>query len=94
MTRPVKFTYYQSRPGVMTDYSTRSPDELIRDVNVLHDFTRNLVREKTEMEIKLEQTRNRLKFANLKIWILTFVVGAEGAILGCLFKWFVERLGR
>jgi len=88
----IRFRYYQPRPGVKTDYSKRTPDDLVRDVNVLHDFTKNLVREKNSMQVELTETKTSLKFANLKIWILVGVVSAEGLVLGWLVPFLLDRI--
>ena len=92
MSPEIKFSYYQARPGVQSDYSRRTPDQLIRDVNVLHDFTRNLVREKDQLKSDLGKAERKLDFAKFQIWILGFFVLAEGAMLGWLVNAFLGRL--
>lgn len=92
MTGEIKFSYYQARSGVQSDYSRRTPDQLIRDVNVLHDFTRNLVREKDQTKAELAEAKTNLKFAKLQIWILILVVSAEGGMLGWLVQFVLERI--
>lgn len=81
---PTEFQYYVQREGIRRDYSRPSHQELIRDVNVLHGFMKNLVREKDRMQETVASQRT-------KIWILTATVAAEFTVIGWLVKAFLER---
>jgi hypothetical protein len=89
---PTEFQYYVTRHGVRSDYSKRTPEQLVRDVNVLHDFTRKLVREKDSISKQLRRAQRRLDVAGWKLWALGIVVTGEGAVIGWLVKAFFERM--
>jgi len=84
-------TYYVQRDDVHNDYDQRSVDELRRDVNVAHDFTRKLVREKDRIEQRLE-TQTQLQ--RLVIKALTCVCSVEFVVIGWLVHILMHSLGR
>ena len=63
-----EFSYYIQRKGIRYDYSRRSPEQLVEDVNRAHDFLRKLVREKDGMQRKLDRQ-----------WLWIKVLGASVA---------------
>jgi chromosome segregation ATPase len=101
-----EFEYYVTQHGKRSDYSDRTPEQLSKDVNVLHQFTRQLVQEKNEIQDRLRTLRKakdemqqslskaerKVDMANLKIWILTIVLAAEGTIIGWMVHEFLAGL--
>lgn len=79
------FTYYIQQPGVKRDYSRRTHEELINDVNALHRFTRQLVKERDRFQHQVEWQ---------KIWnrILAAAVVVEFTMLGWIASWLVSNL--
>jgi hypothetical protein len=86
---PSDFQYYVARHGVSSNYHERTHEQLIGDVNVLHDFTRKLVKEKNQMQQALSKAERKVDMANLKIWILCIFLAAEGSIIGWLIHEFL-----
>lgn len=88
---PTDYEYYVARHGKHSDYHKRTHDELIQDVNVLHDFTKKLVKEKIRMQGEMREARDQVKWANFKIWALMIVMAAEGSVIGWLVQEFLAR---
>jgi hypothetical protein len=87
-----EFQYYVNRHGMRSDYRKRTHDELIGDVNVLHDFTRRLVKEKNQMQRAVSKAEQQVQWANYKIWALTIFLAGEGAVIGWLVNEFFQRM--
>jgi hypothetical protein len=88
---PTDYEYYVARHGKHSDYHQRTHEELISDVNVLHDFTRKLVKEKIQMQGEMRKAQDQVKWANFKIWALMIVMAAEGSVIGWLVQEFLAR---
>ena|ERR1700733_11724767 len=88
---PTEFQYYVSRYGMVSNYGQRTQEELTRDVNVLHDFTRKLVQEKNLMQRSLTKAEEKVKWAGYKIWLLTIALSSEGAVIAWLAHEFFAR---
>ena len=71
--------YYVHRSDVRRDYNQATREELIRDVNTCHDFTRKLVHDKDVLA-------HHLRNARWYIRGLAAVVTAEFAVIGLLAK--------
>jgi hypothetical protein len=71
--------YYVEREDVRYDYRHRTHEQLVHDVNVAHDFTRKLVREKDLLS-------DHLRLARIEIKVLTAVATIETAAIGILIK--------
>jgi len=72
----------------------RSPEELRKDVTTAHDRIRLLVRANDELRTQVLQCKSALqKLGWAKIWIkiLTFLVAAEGSVIGWLLQAFLSR---
>lgn len=83
---PTEFAYYVAQNGISTDWSKRSHAQLVKDVNVLHDFVRKLVKEKDEINAKLADALDRLKWEGIWVKILTAAVVAQWFAIGVLVK--------
>lgn len=70
-----EFTYYVARHGVRKDWSKRSTGELIEDVNVLHRFMRQLVRDKDHMRETIRRQRDWNRIVTAAVVALIGVVG-------------------
>lgn len=84
-----KFDYYVAPKGKY-DYSKRSPEQLVNDVNTLNDFTRQLVQEKNVITRNLLIAQRRLDVAGWKLWTLGIVVAGEGTVIGWLVRAFLS----
>jgi hypothetical protein len=73
-------------------YKERTPQELVEDVMKLagqqYDLSGRLQRERDAADKALLNAQTKLGWANIKIWILTAVVGTQCLIIG----WVVTRL--
>jgi hypothetical protein len=67
---PIDFQYYVTREGIRHDYNKRTNAELVNDVNVLHSFTKKLIKEKDRMQKALSHQR---------IWIRVLTGAVSGA---------------
>jgi hypothetical protein len=85
------FQYYVTRHGVSSNYGQRTHEQLIGDVNVLHDFTRKLVKEKNQMQHALTKAETQVRWANFRIWALTLALATEGSIIGWLVHEWVSK---
>ena len=74
------------------NYSRRPIERLPGDVLVAFDKIHNLNREKDQLRADLESAKRKLSSANLKVWVLTLLVGGEGVALTVLFKFVLERI--
>jgi hypothetical protein len=92
---PNEFCYYVPNAGPLSDWSKRTPVELIGDVNKLHTFTRQLVVEKERLQREATKNERRLDSQAIKIWLLLLFLAAEGSAIGLLFKMVMSaRVGQ
>ena len=94
MTDPNLFTpadsdYYKIVPGVLTDYSKRTHEQLVNDVNVLHDFTKRLVHEKDELWQTLRNVRAELQRERNWRRGLTTALGFTLVTVGGVLKFLI-----
>jgi hypothetical protein len=88
--------YYRFVPGIYSDYSKRSHEQLVEDVKVLHDFTKRLVREKDELWICLQEVRKELRrerrWRNALLTALGFTMVTIGGILKFLIPYAIKGM--
>ena len=70
------------------NYAKRTHEELLADVNGLYDKLLSLVRERDELRAALGKTQRQLDALNLKFWIVSSLVVAEGGAI----VWFANQL--
>lgn len=100
VTHPGDPEYYKPSPypgpGLHSDYSRRSHEQLIRDVNVAHDFLKKLVAEKDGLhrrliEQELELGRER-RWRKLLIAALGFTWVSFAAVMKYIIPYVVEGI--
>lgn len=67
-------------------YLNRPIERLPKDVMILFDRHAKLAKEKNQVQAEVIDTKRRLRFANVMIWILTLTAIGEGCAIGWLFK--------
>ncbi len=87
------FQYYVQEDGVKSNWQRPSEAELVKSVNRLHTFTRQLVIEKGQMREEMLDSQSRLRFARGWIWVLTLAVGGSWALTAGMVKlWLLPIL--
>lgn len=80
------YEYYKQVNGVRSDYGKRSQTDLIRDVNIAHDFIKKLVHEKDQIrQAQFLHSERELKWRKILWWAL----GATWALIGWLIKFLL-----
>lgn len=74
------------------NYSKRTHDELLVDVNQLYDKLVVLTRERDELRGALNEAKEQLRILNLKFWICSIAVVALTGTVGFLAKELFARL--
>ena len=93
MQDETEFQYYVQQNGIKSNWQHPSEAELVRSVNSLHTFTRQLVIEKGQIQSTLLDTKSRLRFARGWIWILTLAVAGSWALTAGMVKlWLLPIL--
>jgi hypothetical protein len=88
-----EFQYYVQEDGIKSNWQHPSEAELVRSVNKLHTFTRQLVVEKGLMQTALLDARSKLRFSRGWIWILTLAIGGSWALIfGMVKLWLLPIL--
>ena len=86
----------QSEPRIPDEwrrhYMARSIERLPADVTVAFDRIHQVQKDKDQLRDDLSTATNDLKFANLKIWILTGVALAQSGLLAWALKTIFDRL--
>ena len=83
---PKTFEYYVERPGVKNDWQNPTEQELVESVNKLHGFTRQLVTEKTDIQVNLRDVQRALGWSRIWTRILTAALIAQWALIVILGK--------
>lgn len=73
-------------------YQERDPAKLQTQINGLADILRLAVRERDQARAIQETSRHRLNSVNLKLWILSGIVCAEGGLIFWLANQLFSRL--
>lgn len=89
---PTEFQYYVQKNGIRSNWEHPSEADLVRSLNTLHQFTRQLVTEKERIQESLAGSQRKLGTADLKIWILMLALGAQTAVIGWLVKFVLARI--
>lgn len=78
--------------GKRRDYSKSSHSELVQDVNRCFDFLKQLLHEKDQLAKALADAKEKLRWLNLRFWLVTSAVLGEGAVIGWLATELFSRL--
>lgn len=73
-------------------YQETDPAKLQKQVNDLSDLLVLVVKERDKLQHSLHAAKERLRFLNLKFWVLSGVVVAQGGALGWLATQLFARL--
>jgi hypothetical protein len=88
-----EFQYYVQQNGIKSNWQHPSEAELIRSVNKLHTFTRQLVVEKGQIQNALLDAQSKLRFSRGWIWVLTLAMASSWGLIGGMVKlWLLPIL--